>query len=461
MRRDSFNCPNPVNRFLAIRSLDLVKWNRAPLFIAEASSNHGRDLDRARAFVDAAADAGCDAVKFQLFKIDRMFAPEILAQSPKHRARARMGIAAARIWRRWPNTVRRGASSFPARPSIWKRSTELAPFVDFYKVASYELLVTDLLKACAAHRQAGGAVHRHGDDGRDHHGRRHAESGRRARHHPAALRFRLSDAGGRSQPVRHRRRSATRPGCKTGWSDHTRRPAVIERAVHRWDASGGGIPSRSRRPGRRICRRPLLAAGGNRAGDRAHPRKPCRRRHGLQGPAAVRTCPTANGAPIPSTACARCNMCACRTVEKPREHDLRPREYPRRRRHPGAHGLHAPAGQGAQADRRPAAALAHRASPARTVASDRRHRRRHHHQSARRRHRGMGATPTASPWCAGRKTMCWRACPRRRKAGCRHHRARVVRCALHRCRLCRSSGRHADRAGRRLCAAGRRRGMRP
>jgi N-acetylneuraminate synthase len=25
-------------------------------------------------------------------------------------------------------------------------------------------------------------------------------------------------------------------GCATGWSDHTRRPAVIERAVHRWNA---------------------------------------------------------------------------------------------------------------------------------------------------------------------------------------------------------------------------------
>jgi N-acetylneuraminate synthase len=26
-------------------------------------------------------------------------------------------------------------------------------------------------------------------------------------------------------------------GCAVGWSDHTRRPAVIERAVHRWNAS--------------------------------------------------------------------------------------------------------------------------------------------------------------------------------------------------------------------------------
>src|SRR5665213_1304631 len=25
-------------------------------------------------------------------------------------------------------------------------------------------------------------------------------------------------------------------GCPTGWSDHTRKPSVIERAVHRWNA---------------------------------------------------------------------------------------------------------------------------------------------------------------------------------------------------------------------------------
>ena len=70
---------------------------KAPIFIAEASSNHGRDLSRALAFVDAAADAGCDAVKFQLFKIDRMFAAEILRQSPKHRARAEWELPLAHL----------------------------------------------------------------------------------------------------------------------------------------------------------------------------------------------------------------------------------------------------------------------------------------------------------------------------------------------------------------------------
>jgi len=52
-----------------------------PVFIAEASSNHGRDLDRARAFVDAAADAGCDAVKFQLYTARDMALPGALLTS--------------------------------------------------------------------------------------------------------------------------------------------------------------------------------------------------------------------------------------------------------------------------------------------------------------------------------------------------------------------------------------------
>jgi N-acetylneuraminate synthase len=58
-----------------------------PKFIAEVSSNHGANLERALAFIDRAADIGCDGVKFQLFKITKLFAPEILAASREHRAR--------------------------------------------------------------------------------------------------------------------------------------------------------------------------------------------------------------------------------------------------------------------------------------------------------------------------------------------------------------------------------------
>src|ERR1700748_377010 len=63
-----------------------------PLFIAEASSNHGRDLARGLAFVDAAADDGCDAVKFQLVQIARMFARKFVPQSPTHRPREKWDL---------------------------------------------------------------------------------------------------------------------------------------------------------------------------------------------------------------------------------------------------------------------------------------------------------------------------------------------------------------------------------
>src|ERR1700754_2742853 len=121
---------------------------QAPIFIAEASSNHGRDLSRALAFVDAAADAGCDAVKFQLFKIDRMFAPEILAQSPRHRARAQWELPVAHLAPLAEHCSARKIR-FSCTPFYLDAVAELAPFVDFYKIASYELLVSDLLKACA------------------------------------------------------------------------------------------------------------------------------------------------------------------------------------------------------------------------------------------------------------------------------------------------------------------------
>ena len=76
----SSNGPKPGQTQTKVRS-------KGPSFVAEVSSNHHRDLERCLKFIRTAAGIGCDAVKFQLFKIDRMFAPEILSQSAKHRAR--------------------------------------------------------------------------------------------------------------------------------------------------------------------------------------------------------------------------------------------------------------------------------------------------------------------------------------------------------------------------------------
>ena len=119
-----------------------------PLFIAEASSNHAQDLDRALAFVDAAADSGSDAVKFQLFKIERMFAPEILTQSAKHRDRKAWELPLAHLEPLAARCKSRGIQ-FSCTPFYVEAVEELRPYVDFYKIASYELLVKPLLEACA------------------------------------------------------------------------------------------------------------------------------------------------------------------------------------------------------------------------------------------------------------------------------------------------------------------------
>ena len=208
---------------------------RQPVFIAEASSNHGRDLDRARAFVDAAADAGCDAVKFQLFRIDRMFAPEILRLSPKHRARAEWELPLEHLAPLAEHCSARGIQ-FSCTPFYLEAVAELAPFVNFYKVASYELLVTDLLRACA---ESGKPVV--------------LSTGMATVDEISAAAATLAGAGASDVTLLHCVSAYPTPaaeanlsaiaqlreltGLKVGWSDHTRRPAVIERAVHRWGAS--------------------------------------------------------------------------------------------------------------------------------------------------------------------------------------------------------------------------------
>jgi sialic acid synthase SpsE len=212
-----------------------VTRRRGPLFIAEASSNHAQDLDRALAFVDAAADAGCDAVKFQLFKIDRMFAPEILAQSAKHRARRDWELPHAHLEPLAARCALRDIQ-FSCTPFYLDAVEELKPFVDFYKIASYELLVTPLLEACA---RTGKPIV--------------LSTGMATMDEIKAAAATLHSAGTKDVTLLHCVSAYPTPageanlaaiaairdatGMPVGWSDHTRRPAVIERAVHHWNAA--------------------------------------------------------------------------------------------------------------------------------------------------------------------------------------------------------------------------------
>jgi N-acetylneuraminate synthase len=208
---------------------DLVK------FIAEVSSNHAQDLNRSLAFVDAAAAAGFDSVKFQLFRVAKLFAPEILAKSLQHRQRVAWELPLEHL-APLAQRCREKGMEFSCTPFYLEAVAELEPYVAFYKVASYELLWTDLLKTCAA---TGKPVI--------------ISTGMATMTEIRAAVATLKEAGARDITVLHCVSAYPAPpeqsnlaaidtirretGAAVGWSDHTRSPAIIERAVHHWNAS--------------------------------------------------------------------------------------------------------------------------------------------------------------------------------------------------------------------------------
>jgi len=203
-------------------------------FVAEVSSNHHRDLDRSIAFVETASRLGCAAVKFQLFKVAELFAPEILAKSQKHRARSQWELPedflapiAARC--------RDLGIQFACTPFSLRAVEVLEPHVDFYKIASYELLWDDLLCACA--RTGKPVALATGMATLDEVVRATDILRQAGCKDPVVLHC----TSGYPTPVEQCNLAAIdtlRRACRSraGWSDHSVSPAVIYRAVHRWGA---------------------------------------------------------------------------------------------------------------------------------------------------------------------------------------------------------------------------------
>jgi sialic acid synthase SpsE len=119
-----------------------------PRFVAEVSSNHNGDLQRALKFVEVSASCGFSAVKFQLFEVDKLFSPEALSAFPKLSQRQKWQLPSEFI----PPLAERAhllGLQFSCTPFDLESADFLAPYVDFYKIASYELLWHDLIEVCS------------------------------------------------------------------------------------------------------------------------------------------------------------------------------------------------------------------------------------------------------------------------------------------------------------------------
>ncbi len=117
-------------------------------FVAEVSSNHNKDFDRCLKFIDTAAECGCTSVKFQLFRLEELFAPEILVKSEKHRKRKEWELPEDYIPKLSEYSKKAGLK-FGCTPFYLDAVDFLKPYIDFYKVASYELMWLDLFEKIA------------------------------------------------------------------------------------------------------------------------------------------------------------------------------------------------------------------------------------------------------------------------------------------------------------------------
>jgi hypothetical protein len=119
-----------------------------PFFvIAEASSNHNRDLKTALGLIDAAAAAGADAVKFQAFTADRIVArmrekhPYIQQMFPEAGSMHEV-YASMELPREWLKDLKARAEErglvFLCTPSTRRLISRIARLAA-YKIASYEL----------------------------------------------------------------------------------------------------------------------------------------------------------------------------------------------------------------------------------------------------------------------------------------------------------------------------------
>lgn len=204
-------------------------------FISEVSSNHHRDLERCLDFVRASKAIGCDSVKFQLFKIEELFAPEILSKNEMIRQRKNWELPVSFL-PEISKECKKQDIQFSCTPFYLKAVEELYPYVDFYKIASYELPWKDLLIECAKTKKPVILST----------GMTHLEEVIDA--HATLVKAGATDItllhcnSGYPTPIQDANLKAIetirqKTGAKVGWSDHTVQPAVVYRAIHKFDAT--------------------------------------------------------------------------------------------------------------------------------------------------------------------------------------------------------------------------------
>jgi len=123
--------------------------------IAEIGINHNGDMDIARRLIDVAAEAGCDAVKFQKRTVDVVYTAEELAQPREHpwgttngELKRRLEFTSGQHYELWRYADDCGLR-YGCSPWDLQALADVQEFADFLKIASPCLTDCELVEATA------------------------------------------------------------------------------------------------------------------------------------------------------------------------------------------------------------------------------------------------------------------------------------------------------------------------
>jgi len=138
-----------------LKIADKLIGDGQPCFIiAEAGANHNRNLDMAKELIDAAVEAGADAVKFQTYSAETLYSRKTPKFSYLKDQDVWQLIKAIELPREWQGYLadycQKKGIIFLSTPFDFRAVDELAELnVPAYKIASFELVDLTLLRYTA------------------------------------------------------------------------------------------------------------------------------------------------------------------------------------------------------------------------------------------------------------------------------------------------------------------------
>jgi len=197
-------------------------------FIAEIGSNHNKDIVRTLKLIQKAKKIGCWAVKFQLFKAEKLYALSFKS----HIAKMKKWELPIHFLDHIKYECENLDLKFICTPFDLEAVKVLKPYVDYFKIGSYENQWPELIYTVAKTKRpwmiSGGLLEEH-----QWHNLYHyiANCGQ---DEPAVLFHCCSNYPAKPKncnlnTIKRQKRGLI--SIKTGWSDHTVEPGVIYKAI--------------------------------------------------------------------------------------------------------------------------------------------------------------------------------------------------------------------------------------